>query len=103
MWIGAQALIDTASTGGRNPLVEAAAELSILPCEPRDERTPEERELDMIRGPKVADRWEDDPRLQSAQPVAADPAKGVEAANPVGSYEAFMASFGAKMVPPQPE
>ena len=94
MWIGAQAWIDTDKNGGRNPLVDAALELSILPP---GERSAEEEELDMIRGPKVADRIEDDPRLT---PVAADPGKGVEAANPTGSYEAFMASFGAKMVPP---
>lgn len=90
-------MIDTEKTGGRNPLVDAALELSILP----GERTPEEEELDMIRGPKVADRIEDDPRLKQARPVAADPGKGVEASNPKGSFEAFMASFGAKMVPPQ--
>lgn len=94
MWIGAQALIDTEKTGGRNPLVEAAAELSILP----GERTPEEEELDMIRGEKVADRIEDDPRFA---PQAADPGAGTEASNGAGSYEAFMARFGARMLPPQ--
>jgi hypothetical protein len=92
MWIGAQAAIGT-DQSGRNPLVDAAMELSIFGDR---ERSQEEKELDMIRGEKVADRVEDDPRLT---PVAADPAKGVEAANPKGSYEAFMVSFGARMNP----
>ena len=35
-------------------------------------QTDAERELDEMRGPKVADRAEDDPRLQ-LKPVAADP------------------------------
>jgi len=100
MWIGAQALIDTKETGGRNPLVDEAARLTILPRD-SDGLTPEEMELDRIRGPKVADNWEDDPRLQASKPVAADPKKGQEASNPTGSYEAFMASFGARMVQPQ--
>ena len=73
-FIGAQAQIDTDKTGGRNPLVEMAQSLDIL-----GGKTEAERELDEMRGPKVADRGEDDPRLQLARPVAADPRAGVEA------------------------
>ena len=93
-FIGAQAWIDTDKTGGRNPLVEAAQSLDIL-----GGRSPEEEELDRMRGPKVADRVEDDPRLQ-LKPVAADPDHGVEAANPVGSFEGFLAMMGGGMGPP---
>lgn len=85
-WIGAQAMIDTDKTGGRNPLVDAAQDLDIF-----GGRRPEDEELDAIRGEKVADRIEDDPRFA---PVKADPAKGVEASNPDGSFEAMIRMFG---------
>ena len=88
-FIGAQAMIDTGKTGGRNPLVELAQSLDIL-----GGKTQAERELDEMRGPKVADRIEDDPRLQTARPVAADPAAGVDAANPEGSFEAMLRLLG---------
>lgn len=91
-FIGAQAIVDTSKTGGRNPLVEAAASISIF-----GDKTPEERELDRIRGPVVAARIEDDPRFGK---VAADPEAGVEASNASGSYEAFMAMMGGP--PPMP-
>jgi hypothetical protein len=78
-FIGAQAQVDTSKHGGRNPLVEMAASIDIL-----GGRSPEERELDRIRGPKVA----------------ADPGKGVEAGNPAGSYEALAAMFAGP--PPIP-
>ncbi len=85
-FIGAQAQIDTEKTGGRNPLVDAAQALDIL-----GGQSEEEKELDRIRGPRVADRIEDDPRFSR---VAADPAAGVEASNPSGSFEAFLAMMG---------
>lgn len=89
MWIGAQAWVDTDKHGGKNPLVEAARELDILAGTRHD---PRQAELDAMRGPKVADRLEDDPRFAQ---VAADPARGVEAGNAAGSMEAFMTMFGA--------
>jgi hypothetical protein len=89
-FIGAQAMVDTKAHGGRNPLVELAASISILD-------NPEDAELDRIRGPKVADRIEDDPRIGMTR---ADPAAGVEASNAAGSYEAFAAMFGGP--PPIP-
>lgn len=61
-------------------------------------KTDAERELEAMRGPKVADRIEDDPRLQASRP--ADPEHGVEAANAAGSYEGFLRKFGAP--PPGP-
>jgi hypothetical protein len=78
-------MVDTKQTGGRNPLVELAASLSIL-----GEQSPEEQELDRIRGPRVADRLDDDPRFGK---TAADPDAGVEADNGTGSYEAFLSAF----------
>jgi hypothetical protein len=93
-WIGAQAQIDTDKTGGRNPLVDMAQELDLL-----GGKSARDRELDAIRGEKVADRAEDDPRLQ-LKPVPADPAKGVEAANPQGSFEAMIRMLGGGMGPP---
>jgi hypothetical protein len=87
-FIGAQAQIDTDKTGGRNPLVELAQSLDIL-----GGKTDAERELDEMRGPRVADRVEDDPRLQM-KPVAADPDRDVEASNPAGSLEAMIKMFG---------
>lgn len=93
-FIGAQAMIDTEKTGGRNPLVDLAQSLDIM-----GGRTPEEEELDRMRGPMVAARAEDDPRLQ-LRPVAADPERGIEAANPDGSFEAFIAMMGGGMGPP---
>lgn len=89
-FIGAQAQVDTKKTGGKNPLVEMAQAIDIL--------RPPDAELDELRGEKVAENWEDDPRLQ--RPVAADPEAGVEAANATGSYEGFMAMFGGSPVPP---
>ena len=85
-FIGAQAQVDTKRTGGRNPLVELAQSIDILAA-PGD--------LDQLRGERVADNWEDDPRL--APRVSADPENGVEAANSPGSYEAFAAMFGAQL------
>jgi hypothetical protein len=49
-----------------------------------------EAELDAMRGEKVADRIEDDPRFGRQ---AADPDRGVEAANPGGSFEALMGGW----------
>jgi hypothetical protein len=95
-FIGAQAMIDTSKTGGRNPLVDAAMAISIF-----GEKSPEELELERIRGPKVADSLEEDPRFAK---IAADPEAGVEAANPTGSYEGFFRMFGGGgMPPPVPE
>jgi hypothetical protein len=91
-FIGAQALVDTEKTGGRNPLVELAHSIDIL-----GKRSPEEQELDRIRGPRVADSIEQDPRFAR---VAANPDTGQEAANAAGSYEAFMAMMGGP--PPIP-
>jgi hypothetical protein len=91
-FIGAQAMVDTKAHGGKNPLVELAASIDIF-----GGKSPEEQELDRIRGPKVADSVEDDPRFGK---VAADPDAGVEAANASGSYEAFMAMMGGP--PPMP-
>lgn len=91
-FIGAQAWIDTSKTGGKNPLVEMAHAIDIFGA-----KSPEEQELDRIRGPKVADSIEDDPRFGK---VAADPEAGVEASNAAGSYEAFMARMGGP--PPMP-
>jgi hypothetical protein len=99
IFIGAQAQIDTKETGGRNPLVDAAQELDILGG--RSERDRErDRELDAIRGEKVADRIEDDPRFSK---VAADPERGVEAANPDGSFEAMLAMMSGGTSPAIPD
>lgn len=95
-WIGAQAMIDTEKTGGRNPLVDAAQDLDIFGGRSAEDQE-REAELDAIRGEKVADRIEDDPRFSK---VAADPAKGVEASNPDGSFEAMLRMFGGGMGPP---
>ncbi len=51
-----------------------------------------ERELDAIRGEKVADSVKDDPRLSMVQ---ADPDRGVEASNPSGTFEALMSGWGS--------
>lgn len=85
-------MVDTEKTGGKNPLVELAQSIDIFGA-----KSPEEQELDRIRGPRVADSVEDDPRFGK---VAADPATGVEASNSAGSYEAFMAMMGGP--PPVP-
>jgi len=95
-FIGAQAQIDTEKTGGRNPLVDAAQALDIL-----GGKSEEEKELDRMRGPMVAARAEDDPRLQ-LKPVAADPGKGVEASNPSGSFEAMIRMMGGGTSPAVP-
>lgn len=94
-FIGAQAMVDTERHGGRNPLVDAAQHLDITGG--RDEA---ERELDAIRGPKVADRWEDDSRLSGK--VQADPQRGVEAANAEGSFEAMLRLMGGGPKPAMP-
>ncbi len=85
-------MVDLKQHGGRNPLVELAASIDIF-----GGRSPEEIELDRIRGPRVADSIEDDPRFGK---VAADPDAGVEASNSAGSYEAFMTMMGGP--PPVP-
>lgn len=85
-------MVDPSKHGGRNPLVELAASIDVFGT-----RTAEEQELDRIRGPKVADSIEADPRFGK---VAADPEQGVEASNSAGSYEAFMAMMGGP--PPMP-
>jgi hypothetical protein len=85
-FIGAQAPIDTKQTGGKNPLVELAHAIDIM-----GEQSDADRELEAMRGPRVADSIEDDPRFAK---VAADPEAGQEAANGQGSYEGFMAMFG---------
>lgn len=84
--------MDTSKHGGRNPLADAALEIDIFGGD--SERDAMERELDKIRGEKVADRIEDDPRLKASRPVAADPGTGVEASNPVGSFEIFQKMMG---------
>jgi hypothetical protein len=91
-FIGAQAMVDTSKHGGRNPLVELAASIDIF-----GNRTPEEQELDRIRGPVMYDHVEDDPRFGK---VAADPQAGVEASNAAGSYEAMLTAFAGP--PPVP-
>jgi hypothetical protein len=91
-FIGMQAQVDVSRHGGRNPLVDLAAAIDIL-----HEPTEEERELERMRGPKVADRVEDDPRFGR---VAADPGTGTEASNAAGSYEMFLQSFSGP--PPVP-
>jgi hypothetical protein len=91
-FIGAQAMVDTSKTGGKNPLVEMAAAIDIFGV-----KSPEEQALDAIRGPRVADSLEDDPRFAK---VAANPDAGVEADNGQGSYEAFMTMFSGP--PPMP-
>ena len=73
--------------GQANPMMNAALAISIMP----EEKTPEEQALDEMRGEKVADRVEDDPRFSM---VMADPVKGVEASNPAGSYEALLGGWG---------
>jgi hypothetical protein len=59
--------------------------------------TGRDAELDAIRGEKVADSIEDDPRFAR---VAADPQHGVEAENGTGSFEAFFSMFGGGGAPP---
>lgn len=88
-------MIDPDQHGGRNPLVDLAQSIDFL-----GGKSAAERELDAMRGEKVADRLEDDPRLQLSKPVPADPERGVEAANPQGSFEAFIAMMGGGVGPP---
>jgi hypothetical protein len=90
-FIGAQAMVDPDKHGGRNPLVDAAQDISIFAGASPRERQELELELEAMRGEKVADDWRDDPRLQ--KPVPADPERGVEAANAAGSFEGFMKFF----------
>lgn len=87
-FVGAAGMVE--SQNGKNPLVEAARDIDIFAGQSARDRE-RERELDAIRGEKVADDWRDDPRL--ARPVAADPESGVEAANAAGSFESFMKAF----------
>jgi hypothetical protein len=88
-FIAAQAgLLMELKQGQKNPMLEAALAISIT----GHEKTPEEVALDEMRGPKVADSVEDDPRFQKM--VLADPVKGIEASNPSGSFEALMAGWG---------
>jgi hypothetical protein len=85
-------MVDTSKHGGRNPLVEHAASISIF-----GDKTPEEAELEKMRGPVVAQSVQDDPRFGK---VAADPDTGQEAANGTGSYEALIAMMGGRAMPP---
>lgn len=96
-FIGAQAWVDTDKSGGRNPIVDAAMRIDIFAKEDGS------KDLDELRGEKVADRPEEDSRLQTARPVAADPRAGVEAANPEGSYESMMRLFGGGPRPAMPD
>jgi len=95
IFIGAQAMVDTDKTGGRNPLVDAALAIDAL-----GGRTAEELELDAIRGERVADRVEDDPRFA---PQPADPEHGAEASNADGSFERLMQLMGGGSRPPMPD
>ena len=90
-WIGLQAPVDRDKHGGRNPLVDAAQDLNVFGKSDR------QRELEKVAGEQVAADWHDDPRLHAQ---AADPAQGVEASNPEGSFEAFIRMFGGPPVPP---
>lgn len=49
----------------KNPFLEAVQAISITG--EGQQQTPEERELEAMRGPKVADRVEDDPRLNGTE------------------------------------
>lgn len=75
--------------GQKNPMLEAVQAISIT-----GEKSPEEIELERMRGEKVADDYRDDPRFAEDKMVMADPEKGVDAANPKGSFEALMAGWG---------
>jgi hypothetical protein len=57
-----------------NPLVEAVRAISIFGEGEAGgrQRTPEEIELDAMRGPVVAQNWKDDPRLSPAAKDRAD-------------------------------
>ena len=85
-------MIDVDKHGGRNPLMDMAADIDIL-----GRKSPEEIELEKMRGPVVARSIEEDPRFAK---VAANPDTGQEASNAAGSYEAFMAMMGGP--PPMP-
>jgi hypothetical protein len=67
-------------------MFDAVRDISISPRE----LTAEEIELERIRGPRVADRIEDDPRFSM---VKADPERGVEASNAQGSFESLMSGW----------
>lgn len=84
-------------SGGKNPLVEMVKEIDVFAGR---EKSVRDKELDELRGPKVADRLEDDPRVDHR--VAADPERGVEAANPSGSFEAMLAMMGGGPKPAMP-
>lgn len=96
-WVGLQAMVDTSKTGGKNPLVEAVKDIDVFAGQADSER---DRELAAIRGEKVADSIEDDPRI--VRRVAADPARGIEAANPSGSFEAMVAMLSGGPKPAMP-
>jgi hypothetical protein len=87
-FVGAAGMVE--AQNGKNPLVEAAREIDIF-AGSSPEHLARERELDELRGEVVAADWRDDPRLQ--KPVAADPERGIEAANADGSFESFMRAF----------
>jgi len=86
-------MVDTEKHGGRNPLIDMAADIDIF-----GRKSPEEIEQEKLRGPVVARSIEEDPRFQGK--VAANPDTGQEAANAAGSYEAFMTLMGGP--PPIP-
>lgn len=91
--------------GDKNPLLEAAQAISIT-----GGKTPEEIELEALRGEKVADDWRDDPRF--AKPAKEDRTElvttgdgqemprwlvegdDVAGENDKGSYEALMQGWG---------
>lgn len=77
------------SSGRRNPFMDLVEDLSIWPRELSEE----EKELERMRGERVADSLEDDPRFQGERMVEADPDNGVEASNPGGSFEALMGGW----------
>lgn len=90
VWIGANAGVwMDLDKGKKNPLIEAVTQIDVFGLPDTIDK-----DLEAMRGERVADNWEDDPRFSKAQ---ADPDKGIEAANPPGSMEAFLHSFG---VPP---
>lgn len=70
-------------------LLDAVAQIDIFA---KGSKTMDAREAELyaMRGEKVADRIEDDPRFAR---VGADPARGVEAANGSGSFEALMGGW----------
>jgi hypothetical protein len=91
--------------GERNPMLDAAQSISFF----KKPSTPEEVELDKMRGERVADRLEDDPRFkpQKEDRTALIPMNDgtqmprwllegddVADTNPDGSYERLMGGWG---------